>query len=314
MIEPCLWEAMMTFRDPTRRTVLAGGAALAATALTSPLHAQSAAIAMRPIPSTGESIPAIGLGSWITFNVGDDPVLRDECAAVMAAFFEGGGRMIDSSPMYGSSQPVIGYGLSKLATPPVFSADKVWTSSDGPEQIEQSRRYWGVPRFDLLQVHNLVAWQDHLKTLYAMKDAGQLRYVGITTSEGRRHDLFEEIMRAEPLDFVQLTYNIVDREVEEHLLPLARDRGMAVIVNRPFQQGDLVRDLAGETLPDWAAEIGANSWAQFILKFILAHPAVTVAIPATSRIDHVRENLAAATGPLPDEAMRRRMAAYVEQL
>src|SRR5687767_9014174 len=299
----------------TRRTFVRASLATAATALLPiSLHAQQGRPARRPIPSTREEIPIVGLGTWITFNVGDDPVLRDECAAVMAAFFESGGRMIDSSPMYGSSQPVIGHGLAKLGAPPVFSADKVWTSSDGPEQIEQSRRYWGVPRFDLLQVHNLVAWQDHLKTLYAMKEAGRLRYVGITTSEGRRHDLFEEIMRNEPLDFVQLTYNIVDREVEDRLLPLAQERGMAVIVNRPFQQGDLTRDLEGETLPDWAAEIGAASWAQFILKFILAHPAVTVAIPATSRVDHVRENLAAATGPLPDEAMRRRMAAYVEQL
>jgi len=198
----------------------------------------------------------------------------------------------------------------------VFSADKVWTSSgsDGPEQIEQSRRYWRIPRFDLLQVHNLLAWEEHLKTLYEMKEAGQVRYVGITTSEGRRHDLFEEIMRKEKLDFVQLTYNVVDRNVEERLLPLARDRGIAVIVNRPFQQGALTRQLEGEPLPDWASEIGAKSWAQFILKFILSHPAVTVAIPATSRIDHVQENLAAATGPLPDEAMRRRMAEYVEQL
>jgi aryl-alcohol dehydrogenase-like predicted oxidoreductase len=147
-----------------------------------------------------------------------------------------------------------------------------------------------------------------------MKEAGHIRYVGITTSEGRRHDRFEEIMRREKLDFVQLTYNIVDREVEERLLPLARDRGMAVIVNRPFQQGDLVRDLEGEKLPDWAGEIGAASWAQFILKFILSHPAVTVAIPATTRVDHVRENVAAAAGPLPDEAMRQRMAAYVEEL
>jgi len=304
----------MDMHHPTRRRVLAGGAALTLSALAAPLAAQAPRVLTRPIPSSGEAIPAIGLGTWITFNVGEDPVLRDECAAVMAAFFESGGRMIDSSPMYGSSQPVIGYGLAKLGAAPVFSADKVWTSGDGPEQIEQSRRYWGVSRFDLLQVHNLVNWREHLKTLRAMQDAGQLRYVGITTSEGRRHDLFEEIMRNEPLDFVQLTYNIVDREAEDRLLPLARDRGMAVIVNRPFQQGDLTRALEGEKLPDWAAEIGAASWAQFILKFILAHPAVTVAIPATSRVDHVRENVAAATGPLPDEAMCRRMAVYVEQL
>jgi diketogulonate reductase-like aldo/keto reductase len=303
------------FHHPTRRAALAGGAALAFSAIAAPLRAQAPAqVAMRPIPSSGESIPAVGLGTWITFNVGDDPALRDECAAVMAAFFESGGRMIDSSPMYGSAQPVIGHGLTKLGATPVFSADKVWTSGDGLEQIEHSRRYWGVPRFDLLQVHNLVNWQEHLKTLRAMKDAGKLRYVGITTSEGRRHDLFEEIMRSEALDFVQLTYNIVDREVDERLLPLARDRGMAVIVNRPFRQGDLTRALEGKALPDWAAEIGATSWAQVILKYILAHPAVTVAIPATSRVDHVRENLAAATGPLPDEALRLRMAAYVEQL
>jgi diketogulonate reductase-like aldo/keto reductase len=308
----------MMFRHPTRRTVLTGGAALALSAVAShsPLRAQTAQVATRQIPSSSEAIPAVGLGTWITFNVGDDPVLRDECAAVMAAFFEAGGRMIDSSPMYGSSQPVIGHGLAKIGSAPVFSAEKVWTSSgsNGPEQIEQSRRYWGVPRFDLVQVHNLLAWQEHLKTLYAMKDAGQVRYVGITTSEGRRHDLFEEIMRKEKLDFVQLTYNIVDREAEERLLPLARDRGIAVIVNRPFQQGALTRQLEGEPLPDWAAEIGAASWAQFILKFILSHPAVTVAIPATSRIDHVRENVAAAVGPLPDQGMRRRMAEYVEQL
>jgi aryl-alcohol dehydrogenase-like predicted oxidoreductase len=165
-----------------------------------------------------------------------------------------------------------------------------------------------------MQVHNLLAWQEHLKTLYAMKEAGQVRYVGITTSEGRRHELFEEVMRKEKLDFVQFTYNIIDREVEERLLPLARDRGMAVIVNRPFQQGELTRALAGATLPDWASEISATSWAQFILKFILSHPAVTVAIPATSRVNHVRENLAAAAGPLPDDAMRNRMVAYVEAL
>ncbi len=308
----------MMFRYPTRRTVLTGGAALAlsAVASASPLRAQTAQVATRRIPSSGEAIPAVGLGTWITFNVGEDAVLRDECAAVMAAFFEAGGSLIDSSPMYGSSQPVIGYGLAKLGSPGVFSADKVWTSSgsDGPEQIEQSRRYWRIPRFDLLQVHNLLAWEEHLKTLYEMKEAGQVRYVGITTSEGRRHDLFEEIMRKEKLDFVQLTYNVVDRDVEERLLPLARDRGMAVIVNRPFQQGALTRQLEGEPLPDWASEIGAKSWAQFILKFILSHPAVTVAIPATSRIDHVRENVAAAAGPMPDQSMRRRMAEYVEQL
>ncbi len=308
----------MRYRQPTRRVVLAASIALAATAVPRlSLRAQPVQPIARRIPSTGELIPAMGLGTWITFNVGNDPMLRDECAAVMAAFFEGGGRMIDSSPMYGSSQPTIGYGLKKLRSPQtLFSAEKVWTSSpsSGPAQIERSRAFWGVPKFDLLQVHNLLAWEEHLKTLLPMKAAGQVRYVGITTSEGRRHDLIEEIMRTQPIDFVQVTYNVVDREIEERILPLAQDRAIGVIVNRPFQEGHLVRQLVRHPLPKWIGETGASNWAQFILKYILAHPAVTCAIPATTRVDHVRENLTAATGMLPDEALRRRMAAYVQDL
>ncbi len=310
---------MVSYYVPTRREVLRGCGALAGS-LAMPLvsaQAEPARPGTRHIPSTGEAVPAVGLGTWITFNVGDDPVLRDESAAVMAAFFEAGGRLIDSSPMYGSSQAVVGYSLQKTGRPPgLFSADKVWTSSgaSGPAQIEQSVSLWGVPRFDLLQVHNLVAWEEHLKTLFDSKAAGQVRYVGITTSEGRRHDLFEEIMRTQPLDFVQVTYNIVDREAEQRILPLARDRGMGVIVNRPFQQGALTRRLAREPLPDWSAEIGASTWAQFILKFILSHPDITVVIPATTRVDHVQENVAAATGPMPDEATRQRMSAHVAEL
>ena len=303
----------------TRRTFLWSSLAATAAAAASPIatYAQADLPASRRVPSTGETIPAVGLGSWITFNVGDDPVLKDECADVMAAFFEAGGRMIDSSPMYGSSQPVIGYGLQKIGRPStLFSAEKVWTSSgaDGPRQIEQSRLFWGVPRFDLLQVHNLLAWEAHLRTLFEMKAAGSVRYVGITTSEGRRHDLFEHIMRNEPIDFVQLSYNVVDRDAEERLLPLAAERGIAAIVNRPFQQGALTRRLEGEPVPAWAADLGVSSWAQFILKFILSHPAVTVAIPATTRVDHVRENLAAAAGPMPDAAMRKRMVVHVQDL
>lgn len=197
-----------------------------------------------------------------------------------------------------------------------FAADKVWISSGGagPRQIAESRRQWTVPRFDLLQVHNLVSWPEHLKTLQAMKAGGQLRYVGITTSEGRRHREFEEVMRREALDFLQVTYNPLDREVEERILPLAADRGIAVIVNRPFRQGDLTRRLARRPLPGWASEIGCTSWAQALLKFPLAHPAVTVVIPATSRVAHVRENMAAAHGPLPDAALRMRIAREVAAL
>ncbi len=303
----------------SRRTFVQAAAAGAAAASILPPAAfgQSAAPLTRPIPSSGERIPAVGLGSWITFNVGNDPVRRDECADVIDAFFQAGGRMIDSSPMYGSSQPVIGYGLEKLGGQgKVFSADKVWTSSasDGLKQIERSRGYWGVERFDLVQVHNLVSWEAHLQTLFEMKASGQVRYVGITTSHGRRHDLFERIMRAHPLDFVQFTYNVVDREAENRLLPLAAERGIAVIVNRPFRRGALTQRLEREPLPAWAQVIGAGSWAQLVLKFILSHPAVTVAIPATTRVDHVRENVAAASGVFPDAKMRERMASYVHDL
>lgn len=210
---------------------------------------------------------------------------------------------------------MIGHGLARLGQPAgLFAADKVWTSGDGPGQIEESRRFWGVPRFDLLQVHNLLAWETHLDTLFAMKAEGRLRYVGITTSEGRRHGEIEQVMRSRPIDFVQITYNILDREVEDRILPLAQERGIAVIVNRPFRQGDLIDDFEGEALPGWAGEIGCASWAQILLKFVVSHPAVTCAIPATTSVDHVRENLGVARGPMPDAAMRRRMAADVEAL
>jgi len=310
---------MDPFPSFRRRTLLRWAAAgtIAATAGSRFAHPQPAPILSRKIPSTGEAVPLVGLGSWITFNVGNDPVARADCAKVIAAFFAAGGRMIDSSPMYGSSQDVIGNGLRVSGRPQaLFSADKVWISSRsrGAAQVEESRRRWGIARFDLLQVHNLLDWEDQLPMLFAMKSAGRVRYVGITTSDGRRHGEFERIMLREPLDFVQVSYNIVDREVERRLLPLATDRGMAVIANRPFQEGALTKRLARFPLPSWAAEIGASSWAQFLLKFIVTHPAVTCAIPATSSVAHVRENMAAAARPLPDEAMRRRMAAYVESL
>ncbi|MGK2856887.1 MAG: aldo/keto reductase [Thermoanaerobaculia bacterium] len=286
----------------------------------SPLVASAQAsspLLVRRIPSSGEAVPLVGLGSWITFNVGSDRVLRDECTEVVRAFLESGGRLVDSSPMYGSSQAVIGYALAKLGRPAqLFSTDKVWTSDgdEGPAQVEESRRRWGVAKFDLMQVHNLVAWERHLPLLQRMKKEGRLRYVGISTSEGRRHDEFERVMRTQVLDFVQLTYNPVDREAESRLLPLAKERGIAVLVNRPFQQGSLTRRLARHPLPVWAAELGARSWAQLILKFIVSHPAVTCAIPATSVAAHARENVGAARGPLPDDAMRRRIAEQIRRL
>jgi diketogulonate reductase-like aldo/keto reductase len=302
----------------SRRALVGAMAAGAAAAMLRPFAALAqSTLLTRPIPSSGERLPVVGLGSWITFNVGDDPELRAECTAVMKAFFAAGGRMIDSSPMYGSSQAVIGHGLAQLGRPSsLFSADKVWTSSgsEGPAQIEQSRAHWGVRRFDLLQVHNLLGWEAHLPALFAMKAAGRVRYVGITTSEGRRHAEIEKVMASHPIDFVQVTYNVLDREVEERILPLAQERRIAVIINRPFREGALIRSVQRYPIPPWAAEIGAASWAQFLLKFIVSHPAVTCTIPATSQVAHVRENMGAAAGPLPDPAMRRRMVSHVEAL
>lgn len=270
---------------------------------------------MRRIPSTGEEIPVVGLGSWITFNVGSDQPARADCAEVMRNFFAAGGRLIDSSPMYGSSQSVIGEGLAKLGLlKQVFSADKVWTSSGGEAQVEASRQLWRVPRFDLLQVHNLLAWERQLPMLQAMKAAGRLRYVGITTSEGRRHGDMERIMRERRIDFVQFSYNPSDREAEQRLLPLARERGIAVLVNRPFREGALLHRLQRTPLPPWAAEIDCVSWAQLILKFIVSHPAVTCVIPATTKVAHVRENMAAASGRMPDEALRQRIVQQITQL
>lgn len=304
----------------SRRSVIGSFAAAGAAAVLPhalPGFAQAEPLITRPVPSSGESVPVVGLGSWITFNVGKDPAARRACTEVMRHFFAAGGRMIDSSPMYGSSQDVIGEAIETLtAQSRVFSADKVWTASGrrGPDQIERSREYWRVRRFDLLQVHNLLSWEAHLQTLFAMKEERQLRYVGITTSEGRRHGEFEAVMRRQPLDFIQVTYNIVDREVEARILPLARERGIGVIVNRPFQQGVLIDRLIRHPLPAWAAEIDCANWAQFVLKFIVSHPAVTCAIPATTQVSHMRQNMGAAYGRLPDDAMRRRMAAYVEAL
>ena len=310
---------------PTRRTLLQRLPALAAPLLwTQAPRARTAAVelalASKPIPSTGEVIPLVGLGTWITFNVGNDRVAQDASAEVMRAFFEAGGRMIDSSPMYGSSQVTIGHGLARAKPAALFSAEKVWTSSGrgdgrGAAQIEQSRKLWGVPKFDLLQVHNLLDWEVHLPTLLAMKAAGHLRYVGITTSEGRRHRELEAILRSQPIDFVQLTYNPLDREAEQRLLPLAAERRIAVIANRPFREGALLESLARHKLPAWAAnDLACDGWAQLVLKYIVSHPAVTCAIPATSSIAHVRQNLGAARGPLPDAALRLKISAHIAAL
>ena len=300
-------------RRDVLRLLLAGAASASLTADSA--HAQTPRLLTRRIPSSREELPLVGLGTWITFNVGDDPVARAESVEVMRAFFAAGGRLIDSSPMYGSSQSVVGDGVSRLQPPRLFSADKVWTDgSKGRSQIAETRRRWRVRNLDLVQVHNLVDWKENLPLLLEMKAAKQIRYVGITTSEGRRDREIEQIMRTQPLDFVQVTYNILDREIESRILPLARERGIAVIANRPFQEGALIRHVERHRLPAWAREIDCANWPQFLLKFIVSHPVVTCAIPATSSVLHVRENMGASYGRLPDEPTRRRMIAYVESL
>jgi diketogulonate reductase-like aldo/keto reductase len=219
--------------------------------------------------------------------------------------------------MYRSSEEVIGYCLSRMANKPaLFSATKVWTrmQSRGVRQMETSQGLWGVDSFDLMQIHNLLDWEAHLETLQEWKAQGRLRYIGITTSDGRRHKAMAKIMAEQPIDFVQFTYNILDREAEKRLLPLAAERGLAVIVNRPFRRGALFDYFDRQPLPEWASEFDCANWAQFFLKFIVSHPAVTCAIPATTRVDHMRENMGAALGRLPDPKMREHMIRYVEAL
>ncbi len=306
-------------REQSRRAFLASMAALGV-AVQLDCGRQSAAsrpVLTKPIPATGERLPVIGMGSWLTFDVGDSKKLRAERLEVLQALFDAGGAVIDSSPMYGSSEAVIGYCLGRIAnTQALFSATKVWTlfRSRGIRQMEASQDLWGAERFDLIQIHNLLDWKTHLETLTDWKAQGRVRYIGVTTSHGRRHTALEKVMAGQPVDFVQFTYNILDREAERRLLPLAAERGLAVIVNRPFRQGALFGYFERRPLPDWARAFDCTNWAQFFLKFVVSHPAVTCAIPATTRVDHMRENMGAATGRLPDPEMRARMIRYVSGL
>jgi diketogulonate reductase-like aldo/keto reductase len=302
--------------EPGRRRFLRSLGLFGATFALGPALAASRPPIMRAIPASGETLPVIGMGSWITLDVGDDGARRASRLRVVRAFLDHGGRMIDSSPMYGSAEEVIGWSLERIGGQAPFAATKVWTTGReaGLRQMETSRRLWGVSRFDLIHVHNLLDWEVQLATLKAMKAEGRVRYVGVTTSHGRRHDALERILRREPLDFVQFTYNMADREAEARLLPLAAERGVAVVVNRPFRGGALFNAVWNKPLPPWAGEFDCDNWAQFFLKFIVSHPAVTCAIPATSRPDHMHENMGALSGRLPDEALRKRMLDHLRDL
>jgi len=269
------------------------------------------------IPGTKESLPQIGMGSWLTFNVGNNNSLRQARAQVLNAFFQQGGKLIDSSPMYGSSEAVIGYCLQQQTpTPELFSASKTWTSH--PEQtlsqFKHSLSLWTQQHFDLLQIHNLRAWQHHLPKLQQLKAQGKIRYIGITTSHGRRHNEMEKIMQHQPIDFVQFSYNMSNRDVEQRLLPLAIEKGLAVIINRPLDGGKLMQRFEHKPLPAWAKEFDCFNWAQFFLKFVISHPAVTCAIPATSQVAHMRENMGASYGRLPTPELRQKMFSYLDSV
>lgn len=277
----------------------------------------STTLISRALPASDQRIPVIGMGSWLTFDAAGDRHALGIRVKVLAEFFARGGELIDSSPMYGTSQQTIGHCLTKLGRPPaLFSATKVWTRGRwfGQRQMKNSAQLWGVDAFDLMQVHNLVDVETHLETLKEWKATKRVKYVGITTSHGRRHAELERLMHSGSVDFVQFTYNILDREAEQRLLPLALERGIGVIINRPFKRSRVFDRVRTVPLPEWAAEIDCKNWAQFFLKFIVSHPAVTCAIPATSRVDHMIENMGALTGNLPDPAMRTQMAKHYASL
>ena len=271
----------------------------------------------RRVPKTGEAIPAVGLGTWQVFDVASDAKEKAQARETLKVFVELGGRVIDSSPMYGSSESVTGELAAALGVKGrLFVATKVWTSGRqaGIRQMEDSMRKLRVERLDLMQVHNLVDAPTHLATLREWKSAGRIRYLGVTHYHAGAHADLEKIIRPGDVDFVQVNYSLAEPEADRRLLAAAADSRTAVIVNRPFAEGSMFRRVRDKPLPAWAQEIGCTSWAQFFLKWIIAHPAVTCAIPGTRNPRHVADNLGAASGPLPDEAMRRRMSVYFESL
>ncbi len=295
-----------------RRTFIVAFGSMAAAVAFTPvrlLEAKDDPI-LRPIPSSGERLPVIGMGTSRTFDVSGDQQTLSRLAEVLQVFFDNGGALIDSSPMYGEAESVVGKLLSNVYnTDVLFAATKVWTDGRqaGIDQMQQSMQRMGVQSMDLMQIHNLRDWRVHLPTLRQWKSEGKVRYIGITTSHGRFHSDLERILQSEPLDFVQLSYNIEDRAVEERLLPIAADQGIATLINRPYQRGSLFRRVRNSPLPSWAADIGCRSWGQYFLKWIVSHPAVTCAIPATSKVHHMKDNMAAGFGDLPDRKMRKKM-------
>jgi len=270
----------------------------------------------RAFGRAAERVPVIGMGTWLTFDVGDDAAAKSQRREVLQRFFAAGGGMIDSSPMYGGAESLLGELLPSVAHQgKLFAQSKVWTPFDrfGPGQLEHSLRLWGVPRFDALLVHNLLDWRGHLKTLRQWKEQGRVRYIGVSTSHGRKHDEAERVIRSEPLDVLQITYNLADASAEP-VMNLAAERGLAVVINRPFDGGDLFDRVGRRPLPAWALELGCASWAHVFLRWVVSHPAVTCAIPATRQPAHMDENMAAGIGRMPDAAARQRIRTTLGQM
>jgi len=304
----------------SRRKVLKSIGMLGSTALLQPVisiaETSQKMILQRSIPSTGEKIPAVGLGSWQQFDVGTGAAERNPLKAVLQEMEKLGGKMIDSSPMYGRSEQVIGELSTELKlNDRFFLATKVWTTGkqEGITQMNDSMRKMGRKKMDLMQVHNLQDWQTHLKTLKEWKEEGKVRYIGVTHYTDSAHSRLEQIVKTGNIDFVQFNYSIRSRNAEKSLLNAAKDSGVAVIINEPFDQGGLFRAVKGKQLPDWAKEYDVHSWAQYFLKYIISNPAVTCVIPGTSDVKHLTDNLGAGLGKLPDENGRKKMLEWLDR-
>lgn len=292
-------------------SVAAGRHSISA-AMAAPGDEAKAGMNHKKIPASGEALPVIGMGTWQTFDVGAGPAQREPLQEVLRSFADGGAKLIDSSPMYGKSEDVVGDLTAALGLRPrLFVATKVWTTGkdQGIRQMEDSMRKLRVEKLDLMQVHNLVDVNTHLATLANWKKEGRVRYVGVTHYTSSAHDEVTRVIQSHPLEFVQINYSVGEREAERRLLDTARERGVAVIANRPFAGGGLLGRLSHTPLPPFAAELQCTSWAQLLLKFVVSHRAVTCAIPATSKVEHLLDNLKAGAGPMPDEAMRTKIAA-----
>ncbi len=297
--------------------LLLGGAAVVAASGASVLAsaAEQAVMATRKVPSSGESLPVLGMGSSNTFDVGEDAADRAPLREVLRAFAAGGGRVVDTSPMYGRAESVLGDLITELGLrPALWLATKVWTRGReaGVQQIAESMRRLRTERLDLLQIHNLLDWRSHVPTLRELQATGKLRQAGITHYRADAHADLEQVLREERFDWVQVNYSLAEREAEARLLPYCREHGIAVMVNRPFADGAMFEHARGKPLPSWAGEVGCASWGQFFLRYVLSNPAVTCAIPATSKARHMQDNLGGGSAPLPDATQRERMAKYWE--